>query len=49
MQEMHYLRHNEKVLRSLRDIDRFTTFSNDDILSFLDAGKLLEYDKGEET
>jgi CRP/FNR family cyclic AMP-dependent transcriptional regulator len=48
MQEMDYLRHNEKVLRSLRNIDQFTTFSTEDILSFLDAGKLLEYSKGEE-
>ncbi len=48
MQETNYLRTNEKVLRILRDVDQFTTFSNEDILSFLDAGKLLEYGKGEE-
>ncbi|MDA8418899.1 MAG: cyclic nucleotide-binding domain-containing protein [Desulfobacteraceae bacterium] len=48
MQETNYLRNNEKVLRILRDVDQFTTFSNEDILSFLDAGKLLEYGKGEE-
>ncbi len=48
MQESEYLKNNEKVLRILRDIDQFTTFSSEDILSFLDAGKLLEYEKGEE-
>lgn len=48
MQETDYLRNNEKVLRILRDIDQFTTFSSEDILSFLDAGKLLEYKKDEE-
>lgn len=47
MQETDYLRNNEKVLRILRDVDQFTTFSNEDILSFLDAGKLLEFEKGE--
>lgn len=48
MQETDYLRNNEKVLRVLRDIDQFTTFSTEDILSFLDSGKLLEFDKDEE-
>ena len=48
MQETDHLRNNEKVLRILREIDQFTTFSSEDILSFLDAGKLLEYEKNEE-
>jgi len=48
MQETDYLRNNEKVLRILRDIDQFTTFSTEDILSFLDSGKLLEFDKDED-
>ena len=48
MQETDHLRNNEKVLRILREIDQFTTFSSEDILSFLDAGKLLEYEKDEE-
>jgi CRP-like cAMP-binding protein len=48
MRETNYLKSNEKVLRILRDIDQFTPFSNQDIMSFLDAGKLIEYDKGEE-
>lgn len=48
MQETDYLRNNEKVLRIMRDIDQFTTFSTEDILSFLDSGKLLEFDKDEE-
>ena len=48
MQETEYLKNNEKVLRVLRDIDQFTTFSTEDIISFLDSGKLLEYEKDEE-
>lgn len=48
MLETDYLRNNEKVLRILRDVDQFTTFSNEDIMSFLDAGKLLEYEKDEQ-
>lgn len=48
MQETDHLRNNEKILRILRDIDQFTTFSSEDIISFLDAGKLLEYEKDEE-
>lgn len=47
MQETEHLRNNEKVLRILRDVDQFTSFSNEDILSFLDAGRLLEYEKNE--
>ena len=48
MRETDYLKSNEKVLRILRDIDQFTPFSNEDIMSFLNVGKLVEYDKGEE-
>lgn len=48
MRETDYLKSNEKVLRILRDIDQFSPFSSEEILSFLDLGKLLEYDKGEE-
>lgn len=48
MKETDYLKSNEKVLRILRDIDQFTPFSNEDIMSFLDVGKLIEYKKGEE-
>jgi len=48
MRETNYLKSNEKVLRILRDVDQFTPLSNQDIMSFLDAGKLIEYDKGEE-
>jgi CRP-like cAMP-binding protein len=47
MQETNYLKNNEKVLRILRDVDQFTTFSAEDIVSFLDSGKLLEYEKDE--
>ena len=48
MRETDYLKNNEKVLRILQDIDQFTPFSNQDILSFLDLGKLIEYNQGEE-
>lgn len=48
MQETDYLKSNEKVLRILRDIDQFTPFSNEDIMSFLNVGKLIEYEKDEE-
>ena len=48
MRETNYLKNNEKVLRVLRDIDGFTPFSSEDIMSFLDLGKLMEYDKNED-
>ncbi len=47
MRETDYLKNNEKVLRVLRDIDQFTSFSSEDIQSFLDLGKLIEYDEHE--
>jgi len=48
MRETDYLKNNEKVLRILKDADKFSPFSTEDIVSFLDNGKLLEYDKNEE-
>ncbi len=48
MRETNYLKDNEKVLRILKDADKFSPFSSADIMSFLDHGKLLEYDKDEE-
>ncbi len=48
MRETDYLKNNEKVLRILKDADKFSPFSTEDITSFLDNGKLLEYDKDEE-
>lgn len=48
MRETNYLKSNEKVLRILREIDKFSPFSSEDILSFLDLGKLLEYGQDEE-
>ncbi len=48
MQETDHLKNNEKILRVLREIDQFTPFSSEDILSFLEAGKLLEYEKDED-
>jgi len=48
MRETDYLKNNEKVLRILRDLDGFSPFSSQDILSFLDLGKLIEYDDKED-
>ncbi|NOX25729.1 MAG: cyclic nucleotide-binding domain-containing protein [Deltaproteobacteria bacterium] len=48
MRETNYLKDNEKVLRILKDADKFSPFSSADIMSFLDHGKLLEYDQDEE-
>jgi len=48
MRETDYLKNNEKVLRILKDADKFSPFSPNDIISFLEHGKLLEYDKNEE-
>ncbi len=48
MQETDYLKNSEKVLRILKDADKFSPFSTEDIMSFLDNGTMLEYDKNEE-
>jgi len=48
MKESNYLKNNEKVLRILKDIDQFTPISSEDIMNFLDLGKLIEYEEGEE-
>ncbi len=48
MKETEYLKDNEKILRILKDIDQFTPISAEDIMSFLDLGKLIEYEEGEE-
>ena len=48
MRETNYLKNNEKVLRILRDADKFSPFSSTDIMSFLEHGTLLEYDRDEE-
>lgn len=48
MRETDYLKDNEKVLRILKDADKFSPFSSEDILSFMEHGQLLEYDQEEE-
>ncbi|MCK5227606.1 MAG: cyclic nucleotide-binding domain-containing protein [Desulfobulbaceae bacterium] len=48
MRETNYLKENEGVLNILKRIEKFQTFSDDDLHSFLELGKLLEYKPGEE-
>ncbi len=47
MRETLYLSENRKVLGLLRQIKQFAPFSNDDLRSFLDIGKLRQYQPGE--
>lgn len=47
MRETSYLTDNEKVLGILKKIDKFQPFSDSDLHSFLDLGKLKEYAPGE--
>ncbi|MDH5297424.1 MAG: cyclic nucleotide-binding domain-containing protein [Desulfobulbaceae bacterium] len=47
MRETSYLTENRKVLGLLRKIKQFETFSDGDLRSFLDIGKLRHYEPGE--
>lgn len=47
MRETDYLKENAKALDLLRRIARFQAFSDEDLLTFLEVGKLKEYGAGE--
>jgi len=47
MRETDYLKENQKVMSLLRRIEKFKPFTDDDLRSFLDLGKLREYEPGE--
>lgn len=47
MRETSYLKENKKALDLLRRITRFEAFSDADLDSFLEVGKLKEYEAGE--
>jgi CRP/FNR family cyclic AMP-dependent transcriptional regulator len=47
MRETDYLKENTKALDLLRRIDRFQTFSDEELGLFLALGKLKEYEAGE--
>ena len=47
MQETCFIKENQKVLDLLRKIDKLQMFSDDDLHSFLDLGKLRKYEAGE--
>jgi CRP-like cAMP-binding protein len=47
MQETSYLKENKKVLDLLKRIKKFQTFSDNDLGSFLEVGKLKSYEAGE--
>ncbi len=47
MQETDYLKENKKVLDLLKRIKKFQIFSDDDLGSFLEVGKLRSYEAGE--
>lgn len=47
MRETSYLTDNQRVLTLLKSIEKFSPFSDEDLLSFLDLGKLIEYQPGE--
>ena len=47
MRETDYLKENQNALSMLQRIERFHSFSEDNLKSFLEVGKLKEYDAGE--
>ena len=47
MRETDYLKENQKALDLLKRIEKFQAFSDTDLGSFLEVGKLREYDPGE--
>jgi len=47
MRETDYLKENKKALELLKRIEKFQTFSDDELCSFLEVGKLREYEPGE--
>jgi len=47
MQETSYLKENKKALELLKRIKKFQAFSDDDLESFLEVGKLQSYEAGE--
>ena len=47
MRETNYLKENRKALDLLKRIERFQAFSDSDLKSFLEVGKLKEYEAGE--
>lgn len=47
MRESSYLKDNQKILEKLKEIKFFKPFNDEDLHSFLDLGKLKEYDPGE--
>lgn len=47
MRETDYLKENKNVLALLKRIERFKTFSDEELFAFLRIGKLKEYNPGE--
>ncbi|MDA8165525.1 MAG: cyclic nucleotide-binding domain-containing protein [Desulfobacteraceae bacterium] len=47
VRESSYLRENKQALQLLRKLDQLKAFSNRDLQSFLEMGKLVQYDSGE--
>ncbi len=47
MRESGFLKENSNVLTLLKRIEKFKTFSDDDLRSFIQYGKLMEYAAGE--
>jgi len=47
MRETDYLKENRNALAMLQRIEKFASFSEEDLNSFLEVGKLKEYDPGE--
>ncbi len=47
MQETDYLKENQKALDLLKRIEKFQSFSDENLRSFLEVGKLKSYEAGE--
>lgn len=47
VRESSYLTENKRALQLLRKLDQFKAFSNHDLRSFLELGKLMQYEPGE--
>lgn len=47
MRATDYLKENKKAMDLLQRIETFKAFSDDDINSFMEVGKLMEYEAGE--
>ena len=47
MRETDYLKENKKALELLKRVEKFKTFSDEELCSFLEVGKLREYEPGE--